>query len=88
MENFTKYNDVLQERGYPLLGEELSQDDISKMRIGSAFYVVRNTSTPLLSMMMGVTDNALVKVAQLSAGRVAFALNSVGERTKCFQALL
>jgi len=80
-------NERLVRCGYPPIGSMLSAEEARLLRIGTAFYAVKN-GTAILSMMMGVTCDDTVTVAQLEAGRFIFELNSKEDGITCFSAEL
>lgn len=85
--NVEETNKVLTLRKYPAVGVELGAHQVENLHIGVPFYVVRDASTnPVLSMMLGTTENGLIKVAQGGAGRVSFSTAAIGSKFRCFAA--
>ncbi len=79
-------NETLVLQKYPSVGRELSATGVEELAIGRVFYMVKDANTPILSMMLGGTNNGLIKVAQGGAGRVTFAPASIGTKFRCFEA--
>lgn len=80
----TNTSEELVRRGFPAIGEQLTADEIRAMHIGTPFYVVKN-NVAFLSMFMGVNGQGLATVAQATAGRVVFGLNSLGKKVECYK---